>query len=336
MDSFELLKELCDIPGVGGDETNVQKFILEYLLPLNPFVDISGNIYLYISTTNPSTNTKTILLASHMDEVGFIISQIDPNTGRIYLQKLGYVQISGSIGEEVIIKTLTGSINGIITTESVNNLSDKKDSDIYIDTGYSSDQLIELGVEIGAFVSFTRKTKIWNSGLIVGKAIDDRFGCYIMLNLIDDIRLGKVILPNNLLFLFTIREEIIQQGVINNIQQWHVDIIIVLDTINAHEYFSPSKQNTRSVGKGPVVIIYNKDGLTNPPLNNHIKILARQHNIPIQLGIQPEGETDVSRFRYPVPSSILSIVVRNVHTPFSIASLKDITNLSRLLHIIIL
>lgn len=338
MNSFELLKELCDIPGVSGDEINVRNFILENLSPLKPSLDALGNIYLYFPTSNSPVNTKTILLASHMDEVGFMVSQIDPGTGRIYLQKLGYIQNSGSIGEEVIIKTSSGSINGIITTESVNNLSDKEKDDkerLYVDTGYSYDELIELDVEIGSFVSFNRKAKFLDNNLIVGKAIDDRFGCYIMLNLINELRSGKIISPNNLLFVFTIREEILQQGVLNNIQQWHVDIIIVLDTVNAHEYFSPSQKNIRSVGKGPVIVLYNNDGLTNPQLNNHIKMLAHQNNIPIQLGIQPKGETDIKRFHYPVPSSILSIVVRNVHTPFSIASLKDITNLSNLLHIIL-
>jgi putative aminopeptidase FrvX len=326
---MELLTELCDIQGVSGDEANVRNFILKYLHPLEPFVDKLGNIYLYIPTTNPS---KTLLIASHMDEVGFIVSHIDKNTGRIYLRPLGGTQIIGSIGEEVRI----GKIYGIITTECVSNFTNKEDKDIYVDTGYSYD---ELDIEIGSFVNFTRKAKILDSGLIVGKAIDDRFACYIMLDLINSLRSGKITSPNNLLFLFSVREELLQQGILTDIEYWKVDIIIALDTVNSHEYLTSTKHNTRHVGDGPIIVIYNEAGLTYTPLNNHIKAIAKQNNIPIQLTLQSEGDTDVHRVQIitknPLPATILSIAVKNVHTAFSIASLKDISNLSKLLHIII-
>ena len=280
-----------------------------------------------------------------MDEVGFIISHIEK--GRIYVYEIGHPQIAGVVGEEVIIRGRKGTIQGIITTQTVNNFRDRKEDnkvrieDIYIDTGYSSEELVKYGVEVGSFVSFDRKTKLLGSDLIIGKALDDRFGCFIILELIDQLRSGHIQCPNNLLFLFTVREELLQKGYLNSIDQWRVDMILSLDTINAREKFDDTKSNTniRCVGDGPLIMVYNRAGLTDPQLNNFIRDTADRSNIRLQIGMQLTGDTDVHRLQpvipHTVPAAILSIVVRNVHTPFSIASLNDISDLLRLFQLII-
>lgn len=329
MNSFDLLGELCDIPGVSGDEGNVRNFILGYLRGLNPVVDPLGNIYLYYPSNK--VDAKTILMSAHLDEIGYVIKSIDKSTGRIYLQKLGGFESKTAIGEEVIIN---GNVTGIITTEKINNLN-SGDKEIYVDTGYSFDSLHELNVEIGSFVSFARKTKILNSGVIVGKALDDRIGCYLLLELINSLQTGKVINSSNLLFIFSTREELLQQGVLNYSKHWTIDSIIVLDTINAHEYTTPNNHNPRSIGSGPVIYVYNQDGITHSGLNAFIQKIAKDHNIPIQLGIQPRIATDILRLKYSVPDTVLAVTIRNGHTGFSVASLKDIVELHKLICFIV-
>ena len=335
---MDTLLSLLDISGVSGNEDDVRNYILEKLASVNPVVDSLGNIFVYLPV---SPQAKTILITAHIDEVGMIVSHIDKETGRIYVYMLGGLQIEGAIGEEVTIQTEKGYINGIVTTEWISNFNKKDDKikieDIYIDTGLSYNDL--MSVEVGSFVSFVRKAKILNNNLIVGKAIDDRFGCYLLMELIKNLKEGRIFSPNNLLFLFTVREELLQKGLLNDIKQWPIDLMIALDTVNANEHYDHSKVNTRFVGNGPILVLYNKAGLTDPKFNHYIQSLAREYKIPLQFALQTHGDTDIHRIQSIIPDSgpatILSIAVKNVHTAFSIASLNDIQNLSSLLNIII-
>jgi putative aminopeptidase FrvX len=184
---MKLLQKLINLDGVSSDEHEVREFIVKqckkHLKDVK--VDNMGNVIAIKKGTKPA-----IMFMAHMDEIGLMVSSISKK-GRISVSPIGGIDPYILIGEKVHVETDKGKkVGGIITTPNVLDGADlEKDlkiDDLFIYTGLNKEELKVIGVSIGSYITFSESSRFCNLGsldIVGGKALDDRIGCYILLEL---------------------------------------------------------------------------------------------------------------------------------------------------------
>ena len=329
----ELLMRLMDASGISGNEQEVRSIILKEMKKYvsSCKVDKFGNLICHKSGSKP-----TILLTAHMDEIGLMIKKIDED-GRIYMSDIGGMETLPLAGQRVMVPTKKGIIYGVITTH---NITDSYPEDtvpnirgLFIDTGLDKKQLLESGVEIGSYLTFERKALYFgNEKIISGKALDDRIGCYVLIELAK--RLQKA--SCEIYYIFTVQEEIGLYGATTSIYNIDPDWAINVDATNANDAL---ELPTKIIGKGPCITIKDSEMISNKCISDWLKDIARKNKIPAQLEVSNFGTTDalnISVSKGGIPSAVVSIPVRNLHTTFGIAHMDDIDNAVKLIESLLL
>jgi len=329
---MKLLKNLIDTHGVSGYESNVREIIQREIKKYVDSVEIDkfGNLI-----TKKKGKKPTLMLAAHMDEIGIIVKSIHEN-GKIYLSTIGGFEPLTILGEICKIKTNKGEIYGIVSTREISDDREIKNlpnmGDMFIDTGFTKKHLEKLGVDIGTRVDLIAISGFLGDGeYIFGKALDDRIGCYILIELAK--RLKKI--KNETYFTFTVQEEVGMYGAATSAYNIDADWAIAVDVVNTND---SSKDITKTLGKGPIVTIKDAEMITNRNVDEFVKKIAKKHKIPIQLEVSDFGTTDaleISLAKGGIPTTVVGVAVRNVHTMVGIAHKKDIENCIRLLEAII-
>ncbi len=325
---MELLLKLLDINGPSGNEQEVRSFIKKeiqgYVSEI--YTDKCGTL-----VAHKKGNQPTVVLAAHMDEIGLMVKFIH-DKGKIHLATVGGIEPITLLGERVKIPTQKGSINGVITTaeiaddETFENIPAIKD--IFIDTGLSKEDMLNLGVKIGSYVSFSSvASSLGNKDIISGKALDDRVGCYILIELIKRLKNSKA----DIYYMFTVQEEIGLYGAKTSVYSINPDWAIVVDVTSTNDF---TDRKTKCIGHGPCISIKDSDFITNRCINDWLEDLAKANNIPVQYEVTDKGSTDalsLSVTKGGIPTSLISIPIRNIHTTSGIAHMDDINNAIKLL-----
>ncbi len=326
-----LLKELMDITGTSGNEQEVRNFIYKeikkYVTDIK--VDKFGNLIAHKKGKGP-----TVLLASHMDEVGLMIKNISER-GTIACSQIGGLEPLSLIGERVLIKTKKGNLQGVLTIHEVSDAEDvttlPKLQDLFVDTGMSKKELMKYGVEIGNFLQLIQETTtLGNKDFILGKALDDRVGCYILIELAK--RLKKT--SSDVYFVFTVQEEVGLYGAKTSLYNLNPDWAVVVDVTNADDAREHPHEATKVVGGGPCITVKDADMISNVCIDEWLKEIAAKEKIKIQLEVSDIGTTDalsISVSKGGIPTAVVGPAVRNLHTTAGVASLKDIEQTIRLL-----
>lgn len=329
----ELLFRLLNAYGVSGFEERVRKIIEEEMNGLvdSMHVDRLGNLICHKKGKKPR-----IMLAAHMDEIGLIVKEISEH-GKIRFSVVGGVEPITLIGQKVHIETdVPGKpIHGII---SFNALNDGKElpekiprvDKLFADTGISKKELVKVGVKIGNFIVPEEKAYFAGKHTIIsGKSLDDRLGCYLLVMLARKLcRLNQEIF-----YVFTVQEEIGLYGAKTSAFALDPDMAIAVDVTNSNDSEST---DSNCLGKGPFITLKDSDMISNRKINNHFQKLAKAKKIPIQLEVTDEGTTDamyISISKSGVPATVVGVVIRNIHSTISLASLKDLENCQRLLEV---
>lgn len=318
---FKTLHELMDIEAVSGNEGPVREYIQAKIKPYvdNISVDKLGDLICHQKGKKPS-----IMLAAHMDEIGLMVKRIE-RSGRIYVSALGGINTLNIIGQTVEVLGSKPIVKGIMTTKEINNdyeITEIPDiNQVFVDTGLSPAQLAKRGVEVGSYLSLERiDHEIGNPEWIAGKALDDRIGCFTLLELAK--RLKKS--GQDIYYVFTVQEEVGLYGAKVSTYQIDPDLAIAVDVSNAND---TNEEPTKVVGEGPVVTMKDDEMIGNGCLNEYLKMLGKKMKIPLQLEVSNFGTTDaltISLSKGGVPATSLGVCVRNIHTTHSIASKKDI------------
>ncbi len=330
---MDLLRKLIEIPGPSGGEQDVRSFIKN---KIKDYVDVSyvdkfGNLICRKRGTSKKLENSAMLVA-HMDEIGLMIKSIDEN-GLIYCSAIGGLEPITLLGERVLIESKSKrKIHGIITTKEISCDEPIKKApkieDIFIDAGLTKKELTEAGVEIGSYLHLvTQQSNLGSDDVISGKAFDDRIGCYILIEAAK--RIKKPL--NDIYYVFTVQEEIGLYGAKTSVYGLEPSYAIIVDVTEADDINSKS---TRCIGKGPCITIKDADMISNRCLNDWIKKVAKKIRITLQYDVSDVGTTDalnISISKGGVPSTVLSVAVRNMHTASGIASIKDINNAIRIL-----
>lgn len=325
---MDLLAKLVNLDGVSSDESSVRDFIIKecrkYLK--NVKVDNMGNVIAVEKGIKPA-----IMFMAHMDEIGLMISSISKK-GRMSISPIGGIDPYILIGQKVHIKTSKGKrIGGVITTtnvlDSVNLEKNLKMDDLFVYTGMEKKELTKNGIEVGSYAHFTESSGYCNLGdknLIGGKALDDRIGCYVLLELLRTLNV-----KNEVVFVFTVQEEVGLYGAETSVFNLNPDYAIVVDVIPHN-----SIDDSVMLRNGPVLTVKDAEMISNRCLVDNLRSAAKKVNVNLQLEVSESGTTDAASVfvaKGGIPSAVFGVAVGNLHTAIGIASREDIDNAVKVL-----
>jgi endoglucanase len=332
VNKLDLLEELLNAFGVSGSEEIVRKIIIREIKKYfnKIYVDKLGNLIAHKKGIRPR-----VMLAAHMDEVGLIVKSIDP-LGRIYFSTIGGIEPLSLLGQRVSANTKKGLVYGVVTFNDMSNaftLTEPiKLSDLFVDTGLSQRELTRIGIRTGDYIYFKRKTiKLGNTNILSSKALDDRVGCYILVQLAKKLKKLK----NEAYFAFTVQEEMGLYGAKTSAYSIDPDWAIAVDVTNADDFASDA---TIKLGNGPCLTIKDAEMLSSPIIDNWVRDVAKRHKIQLQLDVSDFGTTDalnISVSREGVPSTSINVPVRNLHTTIGMVDREDIDKTINLLEILL-
>jgi tetrahedral aminopeptidase len=325
---MDLLERLCNAPGTSGNENAIRALIVKEIKPFvdKIYVDKIGNLIAAKKGRKPR-----IMLAAHMDEIGLMVKSID-KSGKIFISLVGGIEPMTLIGERVGVRTPKGHINGIISTVEMSTGDEIKKAphleDIFVDVGLSKSELLKIGITVGSYIFLKQHlTFMGNKDFFYGKALDDRIGCYILIQLAKQLKKSKL----ETYFVFTAQEEIGLYGATTSAYHIVPDWAIVVDVTSAND---SADNATKCVGKGPYITVKDADIIGSPLLNAHIRKIAKKNRVPLQFEVSDFGSSDalaISVSREGVLSTVVGVVIRNIHTSVSVASKKDIDFVIKLL-----
>ena len=328
---LDLLKKLCALDGVSGNEDAVRTFIREQAAPYADSIrtDALGNLIVF--KRGAKTTGNRLMLSAHMDEVGIIITRIT-DEGFLKFQFVGGVDRRVAIGKPVLIGP--DHIPGVIGLKAIHMVTRDeikkapKTDKLYIDIGAKSkEEALEL-VKPGAYGSFVGQPEVFGDGFLRAKAIDDRIGCAIMLQLL------KEDLPLDVTFAFTAQEEVGTRGAFGAAFSVTPEIALVLETTTAADL--PGVEEHRKVcapGKGPVISYMDGATIYDRALFEQLRDLAEENGIPWQTKEYIAGGNDakaIQRSKTGVRVAAMSAAVRYLHAPASVGSLSDFENMYKL------
>ena len=328
---LELLKELCRLNGVSGAEDPVRNFIQTQAQPYADSLrsDALGNLIVF-KRGKKSTGNK-LLLTAHMDEVGVIVTRITEE-GFLKFDFVGGVDRRVAIGKPVVLGE--NEIPGLIGLKAIHLVSSEEEKKVpktdalYIDIGAKDREEAEKLVPPGTYGSFVGPPQEFGQGFLKAKAIDDRIGCAIMLELL------KEDLPLDVTFAFTAQEEVGTRGAFGTAFSVSPEVALVLETTTAADL--PGVEGARRVcapGKGPVISYMAGATIYDRDLFENLRRLAEDHGIPWQTKEYIAGGNDartIQRSRSGVRVAALSAAVRYLHAPATVGSLADFENMWKL------
>lgn len=328
------LKELTELSGVSGYEEKVREFIKEKIKDKVSQIeeDTIGNL---IAKKDGNTG-KRLMLCAHMDEVGFIVSNIEDD-GKLCIIPMGGIDPRTVIGKKVVVgeKRIPGVIGyKAIHLQREDIYTPPKMEDIRVDIGMTKRVEVEGKVRIGDFVAFATESmmhKEWFSG----KALDDRGGCSILMDIID----SEIELYYDTYFVFSVQEELGLRGAGVSAEKINPDFAIVIETTTSGDNpeFPPSRRSTE-LGKGPAITFAHSGYVVDERLFKWIVNVARDYNIPYQIKRRTAGGTDARRIATTlagIPSAVISIPARYIHSPMSVLNLNDYSNTLKLVSILL-
>ena len=341
----ELLKELCNIAGVSGFESQVQEhlvqtwetFLDDYL------IDGMGNLIGIVKSHLSPAPKLNVLIMAHMDEVGLIVSDITDD-GFIHFETLGGQTNEVLSGQIWQIHTTNGAVTGYTGLESGHTMPSFPPTEkinrkqLFIDIGASSRQEAEeMGIRVGLSITYGNGHSFsQNKTRILAKALDDRFALSIITELLEEIADNKETLPFNLYVAATTQEELGMRGskIVYNSLPVQPDFVINLDIGFARDYpllFSqvssaPSTTSSPKLGLGMTISTHDSSMITNPRLIDYLIRMTRDSNTPYQLDSAMMSSTDACCLQQAgtgIPVVSLGIPVRYAHSHLSMMDSKD-------------
>lgn len=332
---MELLEKLINSYGVSGNEGVVRELIKKEIEKYvdETYVDKFGNLIAHKKGKVPR-----VMLASHMDEIGLMVKRIN-DKGKVVFSTLGGIEVTSLVGQRVAIQTDKGEVLGAITSEMLSSGDPIKElpkvTDLFIDTGLNKEQLTKLGVEIGDYIHFYESSSYYSylgdGKFICGKSLDNRIGCYIMVELAKLLKENK----NEIFYVFTVQEEIGLYGAKTSAYTIDPAWAIAVDVTTADDVYNTP---TRALGHGPCITVKDASMIGSKCVNNWLKDISKKNNIPLQYDVSEFGATDaltISLSRGGIPATTISVPVRNIHTSVGMADVSDIKNTIKLLEILL-
>ncbi len=315
-----MLKILTETDGVSGNERAIAELISSYA---TPFCDecVIDNMSNVICRKKGKKGDKTVLLCAHTDEVGFIINKITDD-GYLKFETVGGVETKILLSQKV----RKGDIKGVISLKAV-HLTDKderdkipEENDLYIDIGASSKSDALNYVEVGDYFAFD-SDYIEQGNMIKAKALDDRVGCAIMLEML------KKEWDCNLICAFVTCEEVGHIGALTALENISADYAIILEGTTCNDMCGvPDEKRVTKSGGGIAVSVMDYGSVANPELVNILIKIAEENGINWQYKASVRGGNDarvVSVSKGGIKTASLSVPCKYIHSPVSVMNKND-------------
>ena len=331
-----LLKDLSESRGISGKEDAVRKVVLNAIKDV--VTDIRIDPLGSITAVKQGSGKKRlrVMLAAHMDEVGFMVTGVDGD-GLIRFTAVGGIDDRILPGKRV--KIGANGLYGVIIWTPIHmgrDLNVVKINNLRIDIGASNKDEANGKVKIGDMIVFDAVFSELGDTMLRGKAFDDRAGCAM---LIEVLRGGNY--PVDILAAFTVQEEIGLRGAQVAAQYFEPDLAFVLESTTANDVPNPLAEPddtdepnpTCRVTGGPVLTILDRSLIVNPRLLRFLQTTAEKHGIPYQHKMHPGGGTDggsIHMANAGVPTAVISLPCRYIHSPLAYLHRDDFANTLKL------
>jgi len=320
---IETLKELCMLDGVSGRESAVRDYILNalstYTSKKDVRVDALGNVIVHLY--GASTASKTVMLAAHMDEVGVIATGITSD-GFVRFTTVGGMDKAVLYGHRVRFGSTVGVIGGKAIHMCVGDEKEQiPEGDLLIDIGAADKEQAETLVQLGDVAVFD--SDVYEIGhLLKGRAIDDRFGCAVLLELC------KTTPTYDLWVVFTVQEEVGLRGAKTAAFAVSPDVAVVIDATTAADTVGVAKdKQVCRVGDGAVVSFMDRRTLYDKALYDQVLETAKELGIKAQPKSMVAGGNDAGAIQtasFGARVAAVSLPCRYIHSPSCMASCEDV------------
>lgn len=324
----ETLEKLSNACGVAGREEEVRSLMKKFLKPHVDEVkeDKLGNV---IGIKKGKKNAPKVMLAAHMDEIGLLVKMISKE-GFLQFTKIGGIDDRILLAQKVMVYTEKGPLHGIIGSKPPHIQKEEERKrimtydELFIDVGAENqEETKKMGVKIGDAVGFDIKFAKIGKNIIIGKAFDDRVGCAVMVEAMKLLKKTEC----TVYAVGTVQEEVGLRGATTSAYGICPDVGIALDVTVAGDM--PGVKEVEApikLRKGPSIEIADMGLITHPKILRLLVDAAEENKIPYQLETGLPGSTDAARIsltREGVPSGVISIPTRYIHSPTSLLSLED-------------
>jgi putative aminopeptidase FrvX len=335
--TLDLLKELTEAHGIPGYEAPVRAIVRKYLDGLG---SLSQDKVGSVICQKDGSKGPRVMLAGHMDEIGFMVKHITKEGYLKFLQLGGWFD-QVLLGQRVIIKTHKGDVVGVIGAKPPHLLSAEdrskvvKKDEMYIDIGATSkEEVDEAGVRPGdPVIPRADFVEMVNGKTYLSKAWDDRVGTALVISTFQSLQGHDH--PNSVFGAVTVQEEVGIRGAKTSVWVIDPDVAIVLESDIAGDV-PGIKDEVSSVklGAGPTVLLYDRTMIPNLKLRNFVVDTAKEEGIPLQMSYVEAGGTDggaIHVHKTGVPTVVMGVPARHIHSHSSIIHRDDYDNAVKLL-----
>lgn len=338
-ETLQMFKELTETPGAPGHEHRVREVMRRWITPYADEIttDHLGSL---IAKKVGDANGPKVMVAGHLDEIGFMITQIT-DKGFLKFQTLGGWWEQVMLAQRVLILTRKGEIEGVIGSKPPHILSaearkkpvDKKE--MFIDIGASSKEEAESwGVRPGdTAVPICPFTVMKNPKVLMAKAWDNRIGCAIAIEVLK--RLKDTAHPNQVYAVGTVQEEVGLRGAQTSAYTVQPDVAFAVDVGIAGDTPGIKPEEALSkIGHGPQIVLYDASMIAHQGLRDLVVDVAEELGIPYQYDAMAGGGTDAGKMHLTgsgVPTLAVTVPTRYIHSHAAILHRDDFENAVRLL-----
>jgi endoglucanase len=334
----QLLKELTETPGIPGYEAPIREIVRKYLKPFGVLSqDKIGSV---ICRKDGLSKAPRVMLAGHMDEIGFMVKHITKE-GFIKFLPLGGWFDQVLLGHRVIVQTRKGEVVGVIGAKPPHMLSPEdrrkvvEKKDMYIDIGATSkDEVDDAGVRLGdPIVPQADFIPMANGKTYLSKAFDDRVGVAMIVSALKEFQ--SLEHPNSIFSVATVQEEIGVRGATTSVHAVDPDVAIILEVDIAGDVPGiKAEESSVKLGGGPTVLIYDARMVPNLALRDFVIDTAKELDISVQLSYVLAGATDgaaIHLHKWGVPTVVLGVPSRHIHSHSSMIHRDDYDQAVKLL-----
>jgi putative aminopeptidase FrvX len=332
----QLLKALTEAHGVPGYETEVRALLREYLEPLGEVSqDKLGSLICRKAGSGPK-----VMLAGHMDEIGFIVTHVTKEGFLKFLQLGGWWD-QVLLGHRVVIKTHKGDVIGVLGAKPPHLLdADERNKvvlkkDMYIDVGATSKEEVEAaGVRVGdPVIPQSEFAVLANPKTYVSKAFDNRVGCALVIDALRHFQNNNH--PNQIYGVMTVMEEVGVRGATTSVRAIDPDMAIILESDIAGDVPGiKAEESDIKLGGGPTIMVFDARMIPNIKLRDLVINTAAELGIAVQFSAMPGGATDGAAIHMHgtgVPTVVIGVPARHIHSHGAILHRDDYDEAVRLL-----
>jgi endoglucanase len=336
-ESLDFFKAIVNVPSPSGYEQRAAELYRQYTKPIADKVetDVHGNVYAIL---NPQAEMR-IMLAGHMDEIGFLVHYISED-GFLYFSPVGGHDSSIPVGQTVWVHGKE-RVAGVIGRKAIHLLEDEERKkkpelkELWIDIGASSRAEAEAVVSLGDPVTYQAEFQPLLGDRATARGFDNKMGSFIVAEALRLLKVdGGLNAGVGVYAVATVQEEIGLRGARTSAYYTNAQTGLAVDVNHATDYpnISKTRYGQMDLGKGPSVM---RGANINPEVFRLIKAGAAAEDIPYQVDVAPAGTgTDANAMqisRSGMATGLLGVPLRYMHTPVELLSITDVENCAKLM-----